>query len=133
MPIVDTVALFAAADPSDRFHGKATAQLRRLGNGLLLGTFALMEFDVVLRRRGFSARARREEMTLLALDFPGAVASVHPVTPKTLYLAALYDEEFALGYFDSLIAAEASEHDGTVVSTDREFDRIPGLRRVSLD
>ena len=101
MPIVDTVALFAAAEPSDRFHGKATAQLRRLGNGLLLGTFALMEFDVVLRSRGFSARTRREEMTLLALDFPGAVASVHPVTPKTLYLAALYEEEFALGYFDS--------------------------------
>jgi predicted nucleic acid-binding protein len=133
MPIIDTVALFAAADPSDRFHGKATAQLRKLGGGLLLGTFALMEFDVVLKSRGFPEGARREEMTLLALDFPGAVTSVHPVTPKTLYLAALYEEKFALGYFDSLIAAEASEHDGTIVSTDREFDKIPGLRRVSLD
>ena len=38
-----------------------------------------------------------------------------------------------LGLTTSLIAAEASEHDGAIVSTDREFDRIPGLRRVSLD
>jgi len=133
MPIIDTVALFAAADPTDRFHIKAMAQLRGLGGGLLLGTFALMEFDVVLKSRGLSAEARRREMTLLMIDFPLAVTSVHPITPKTLYLAALYEEKFVLGYFDSLIAAEASEHDGAIVSTNREFDRIPGLRRVSLD
>ena len=96
-----------------------------------LGTFALMEFDVVLKSRGFSAKERREEMTLLTIDFPRVSTSMHPISPKTFYLASLYEEQFGLDYFDSLLAAEASEHDGAIVSTDREFERIPGLRRVS--
>lgn len=133
MPIIDTVVLFAAADRSDRVHLKATAQLRKLGRGLLLGTFALMEFDVVLKSRGFSGKERRDEMTLLTIDFPRVATSVHPITPRTLYLGSLYEERFGLDYFDSLLAAEASEHDGAMVSTDREFDRIPGLRRIPLD
>jgi len=132
MPIVDTVALFAAADDSDRFHEEAVACLRKLGSGLLLGTCALLEFDVVLKSRGLSPEARRNEVTLLMLDFPAAVSSTHPIGPGTVYLAALYEQQFGLDYFDSLIAAEATEHDGEVVSSDREFDRIAGLRRVPL-
>ena len=127
------MVLFAAADRSDRLHLQAVSLLNKPGRGLLMGTFALMEFDVVLKSRGFSGKARRDEMTLLTVDFPRVATSVHPISPKTLYLASLCEERFGLGYFDSLLAAEASDHDGVIISTDREFERVPGLSRIPLD
>jgi predicted nucleic acid-binding protein len=132
MPIVDTAVLFAAADDTDGSHRGAVATLRKLGGRALLGGSALIEFDVVLKSRGLSPAARREEMTLLMLEFPSTVTSVHCPGPQTIYLAALYEEEFGLDYFDSLIAAEAAEHDSSVITSDREFERIPGLRRIPI-
>jgi predicted nucleic acid-binding protein len=133
MPILDTVVLFGAADPMDRFHKSAVSFLSKLGSSFLLGTFAIMEFDVVLKSSGLSNTKRMEEMTLLTRDFPNIGRSIHRVSPTTFYLAALFEEEFRLDYFDALIAAEATEHDGIVVSSDRELDRIPNLRRIRLD
>jgi predicted nucleic acid-binding protein len=66
------------------------------------------------------------------LDFPAVATSTHAISPKTIYLAALYEREFSLVYFDSLIAAEATEHDASVVSSDRELERVPGMRRLPL-
>ncbi len=133
MPILDTVVLFAAADPLDRFHKDGVRQLGRVGGKLLVGTFALMEFDVVLKSRGLSAAERMKEMALLMKDYPGVASSVHPISPSTLYLAALDEQEFGLDYFDSLMAAEAAEHDGEMVSSDRGFDAVPNLKRIPLE
>ncbi len=132
MPIIDTAVLFAAADDTDRFHRGAISTLRKLGGKALLGGSALIEFDVVLKSRGLTPEARREEMTLLMLEFPSTVASVHCPGPQTIYLAALYEEEFGLDYFDSMIAAEAAEHDSSVVTPDRDFEKVPGLRRIPI-
>jgi predicted nucleic acid-binding protein len=134
MPIIDTVVLYGAADTSDAYHQKSVDCLNKLGrDGFLLGGSALLEFDVLLKSRGFSPAGRMEEMNLMMLDFPGVVSSTHIVGPRTIYLAALYEEQFSLGYFDSLVAAEATEHDGAIVSTDRELEKVPGLRRVPLE
>jgi len=45
-------------------------------------------------------------------------------------LASDIEGKLGLDYFDSLVAAEALEHDGAVVSSDRKFDRVPGLKRM---
>jgi predicted nucleic acid-binding protein len=132
MPIVDTAVLFAAGDDTDRFHRGAVAVLRKLGGKVLLGGAALIEFDVVLKSRGFSPEARREETILLMLEFPSTASSIHCLGPQTVYLAALYEEQFGLDYFDSMVAAEAAEHDSSIISSDREFEKIPGLRRISI-
>lgn len=47
-------------------------------------------------------------------------------------MAGQLETRFELDYFDALLASEALEHDGEVVSSDRQFDKIPGLRRVTL-
>jgi predicted nucleic acid-binding protein len=133
MPILDTVVLFAAADPSDRLHEDGVRHLRKVGGRLLVGTFALMEFDVVLKSRGLSGSERMKEMALLMKDFPDVASSVHPISPSTLYLAALNEREFGLDYFDSLMAAEAGQHDGAMVSSDRAFDTVPNLKRIPLE
>ena len=78
MPIVDTVVLFSAADSEDPHHAGAVKCLRNLGReGLLLGEAALVEFDLVLKSRGFAPAVRREEMILLMHDFPATLSSRH--------------------------------------------------------
>jgi predicted nucleic acid-binding protein len=132
MPILDTQVLFAAADDTDRFHEDAKLHLSRLSTRTLLGTFALAEFDIVLKSYGYSASQRSEELLLLIRDYPSVASRVHQVFPSTFVLASRIEDSLDLDYFDSLIAAESVEHDGTVVSSDREFDRVLGLTRISL-
>lgn len=129
MPVLDTSVVFAAADPRDALHSKALKFLTKLGRRYVLATFALIEFDIVLKSRGFSHNERMEKFALLIRDFPAAAKSVHRITPTTLYLAALHGRDFGLEYFDAGVAAEAVEHDGAVISADKAFDIIPSLRR----
>jgi len=124
--------LFAAADDTDRFHERAKLHLSRLSASTLLGTFTLLEFDVVLKSNGYSANQRREQLLLLVKDYPRAATRIHQVCPSTLVLASTIEENSYLDYFDALIAAESVEHDGTVVSSDREFDKVLGLTRIPL-
>ncbi len=42
----------------------------------------------------------------------------------------MIEGEEAVDYFDAGVAAEAKTLDGAVVSTDRVFDKIAGLRRL---
>jgi predicted nucleic acid-binding protein len=133
MPVLDTVVLFAAADPLDKFHEEGVRRLRSVGGKSLVATSALMEFDMVLKSRGLSSSERMKLMSLLRAEFPDVASSVHPISLSTLYLAALHEREFGLDYFDALIAAEAAEHDGEMVSSDRAFDTVPNLKRVRLE
>lgn len=130
MPVLDTAVIFAAADPEDPSHTKALKHLAKLGPKRLLATFALIEFDIVLKSRGYTDENRMEKLALLLRDFPASATSIHPITPATLYAAALNERSFRVDYFDAAVAAEAMEHDGKVVSTDRAFDVIPGLKRI---
>ena len=132
MPILDTVVIFAVADDKDRFHRAAKAQLSRLSSRTRLASFALTEFDVVLRSRGYSVSQRARELLLLLRDYPRSASAVHAVSPSTFVLASGVEGRLGLDYFDSLVAAEALQHDGRVVSSDREFDRVPGLKRIPL-
>ena len=52
------------------------------------------------------------------------------LSPSTFYLASRLEEETELEYFDAGIAAEALQLDGSVVSTDRAFDKVEGLTRT---
>jgi len=127
MPILDTVVLFAAADRKDPKHGKA---IKYLGGNkeTYLASFALLEFDIVLKSRGFSADKRMELQALLLKDYPQI--KIHPLTSQTLYLLAMIEKDYQLEYFDAGVAAEALQHDGVVISTDKSFEKIKRLKRV---
>lgn len=132
MPILDTAVLFAAADRSDKYHKDAAGRLAAAGPRVLLSAAGLVEFDLVLRGRGYSPRNRREEVRSMMAEFPEVEAAMSTIVPRTLYLAAAIEEGYRLDYFDSLIAAEALTFDGKLVSSDRDFDAIPGLERIPL-
>jgi predicted nucleic acid-binding protein len=132
MPVLDTAVLFAGADEEDGFHADAVRHLERLGGDTVLAAAALVEFDLVLKSRGRDARDRGGLFALLLATYPQSVRAVHLATPRTFFLASLLSESDGLDYFDALVAAEALEHDGQVVSSDGAFEAIAGLTRIRL-
>ena len=131
MPILDTVVLFATGDSHDKHHDRAKTHLGRISEAnVYLGAFALFEFDVVLKGRGFSFDERMERHALLLLHYPELERKIAKISPATLYLTSKLEAEVGLEYFDAAIAAEALQFDGEVVSTDKVFDRVEGLTKT---
>ena len=131
MPVLDTVVLFGAADPKDPLHEKAGSYLARLNEtSYYLASFALIEFDIVMKSRGLTPRERMVLHALLARDYPASTSKVSPLAPTTLYLAARIEGEERIDYFDAGVGAEALALDGKVVSTDRVFDKLEGISRL---
>ena len=131
MPVLDTVVLFGAVDPKDTTHDKSKRYLTRLSQpDYYLAGFAILEFDIVMKSRGLDHRERMLRHALLAKDYPASTDKVRPVSPTTLYLAAKIEGEERTDYFDAGVAAEAKALDGGVVSTDRVFDKLKGIKRL---
>jgi len=123
--------LFAAADLKDKHHELATKHLREIEDPqIYLGAFALFEFDITLKSRGFTFGQRLEIHALLLRDYPPLDRKIARLSPSTFYLVSRLEDETNLEYFDAGIAAEAMQLDGLVVSTDRAFDKVEGLTRA---
>ena len=131
MPLLDTVVLFGTADSKDKHHEQAKKHLQRISKReVYLGAFALLEFDVTLKSRGFSFEQRMEKHALLLRDYPDLDRKVGRLSPSVFYLTSMLEEEMEIEYFDAGIAAEALQLDGMVISTDRAFDRVERLTRI---
>ena len=131
MPVLDTIVLFGSADPKDPHHKKSTQYLARLTEpGYYLAGFALFEFDIVMKSRGLSFKERMLRHALLARDCPASTSKVRALSPTTLYLAADIEGTQRIDYFDAGVAAEAKALDGVVVSIDRVFDDLHGVKRI---
>ena len=123
--------LFGAADPKDAFHDKSKRFLARLAEpDYYLAGFAMLEFDIVMKSWGFSHQQRMLQHALLAKDYPTSTANVRPISPTVLYLSAKIGGEEGTDYFDAGVSAEAESFDGIVVSSDRVFDKLKGLKRI---
>jgi predicted nucleic acid-binding protein len=122
--ILDTVILFATADSNDKQHERAKRHLQRIGEPeVYLGAFALFEFDITLKSRGFTFEERMEKHALLLRDHPTLEGKIAKLNPSTFYMTSRLEEETELEYFDADI-------DGSVVSSDRAFDKVEGLTRA---
>jgi len=55
--------------------------------------FALLEFDIMMKSRGFSHKQRMLQHALLAKDYPLSTAKVRPLSPTVLYLSARIEGE----------------------------------------
>jgi predicted nucleic acid-binding protein len=131
LPVLDTIVLFGAVDPKDAAHDKSKRFLARLAEpDFYLASFALVEFDIVMKSRGFSHGQRMLQHALLAKDYSLSTVKVRPLSPTVLYLSARIEGEEGADYFDAGIAAEAKSLDGMVVSSDRIFDKLQGLKRI---
>jgi len=131
LPVLDTVVLFGAADSMDGHHQQARKHLQDLSKpGTYLGALALLEFDIVIKSRGASFEDRMEKHASLLREYPQLDHKIGTLSPATFYLSARLEEVGGLEYFDAGVAAEALQLDGKIVSTDRAFDKIEGLKRI---
>jgi predicted nucleic acid-binding protein len=133
VPVLDTVVLFGAIDSEDERHETSVAHLKKLKwerDDYWLAGFALFEFDVVMKSRGFTFEQRMESHTLLIADFPEVATKTLANGPSVFRLAAELERDHGLDYFDAGVASESLQKSGVVISTDRIFDRIPNLSRI---
>ncbi len=131
MPVLDTVVLFGALDPKDAAHKESLRYMNMLENvGYYLAGFAMLEFDIVLKSRGFTPRKRMTYHAALSNDFPALGTKTRHLSPEVMYVAARLEEESKLDYFDAGVAAEARLFDGRVISKDGVFDKLAGITRI---
>src|SRR5437867_3913585 len=129
--MLDNIVLFGTVERKDAAHVKSRRFLARLAEpDYYLAGFAMLEFDIVMKSRGFSHGQRMLQHALLAKDYPDSMVKVRPVSPTVLYLSARIEGEEGTDYFDAGVAAEAKCFDGIVVSNDRVFDKLKGLKRI---
>ena len=131
MPVADTELLFAL-NPRDPKHHQARSLLASTGN-LYIPDVTLLEFELVLRGRGRTPRETAQALLALRevlLDAHALEARTLDTTLLTLHCEL--EAEHNLSFFDSLIAASALSLDAHIVSDDRAFDRVPGLKRLPL-
>ena len=131
MPVLDTQVLFAM-QPSDGKHERAL-ELLASTKRLTVPDTSLFEFLAVLRGRGKSNGAIKQIVLALGEVLRERdVAGVATMGPLLIASQCEVESEYGLSFFDSLIAASALATDGVVVSDDRAFDKVPGLKRVAL-
>ncbi len=94
---------------------------------------ALLELEITLRSRGRSvSQIKKTLMSLKKIFFDYDIHEVSVLGTDTILLHLDLMEEHKLSYFDSLIAVSAINIDGTIVSDDKVFDYIEGLKRIPI-
>lgn len=94
---------------------------------------ATFEFQIVLR--SIEKRPPIIRATILALRRAIEInrgEEVNTIDSALLARQCEIEEKYGLTYFDSLIAASALSLDNELVSDDKAFDRVPGIRRIPL-
>ena len=98
MPVIDTLVLFAAADSMDKLHEKGVMFLKEVNNNHLwnLPSFALLEFDLVLKSRGYSESDRMTKYALLMSDYANIELKTMPISAVWNYYCL--SEDVPSGY-----------------------------------
>jgi len=131
MPVADTDLLFAL-NPRDKKHKNALRVISSV-RGIKVPDTALLEFVVVLKARGRSAKDIREAVNALKDIFEiYLIKEVKTIDTDLIVRQAEIEEKYGLTFFDSLIASSALKLDKTVISDDKAFDKIPELRRIPI-
>ncbi|MFH2111339.1 MAG: PIN domain-containing protein [Candidatus Bathyarchaeota archaeon] len=118
MRLLDTVTLIGALNTGSRHHAESVIHLEELREGgeTRVPMVVLLEADLVMKTRGYSAEERR----LTWRAFEGWISADKVVSNTVTSLRdAVALQDRGLDYFDSLIASLAIETGATVVTTDR--------------
>ena len=116
--IIDTVYLVAYLTPSDRLHSAAVKLLEKeLGELVRVSEAALMELDLIMKSRGYTAEERERTWLYLTAVLGG---NVEPLLPIDFAVAARLEAVEGLDCFDALVAAQCINRGAEPVTTDQE-------------
>ena len=132
MLVVDTEFLFALNSRNPK-HKHALKILREHRGELIVPDTVLFEFLVVLRSYGKNHDEIRDALKALKKIFTTyEINEAHTIDTHLLIIHVDLMSRYELTFFDSLIAASALILGKTIISDDKDFDKVPGLKRISL-
>jgi predicted nucleic acid-binding protein len=116
LKLLDTIVLVGAMNPTDRHHRTAMMYLKELRTSepTRVPTSTLIEFDLVMRNRGYTEEEISDTWRALS---PLVGDSYVAMTPSS-HLTATSFRAKGVTYFDSLITALAAESNAVVVTRD---------------
>ncbi|MHB1867970.1 MAG: type II toxin-antitoxin system VapC family toxin [Nitrososphaerales archaeon] len=120
--ITDTMVLIGAINPRNPNHASASRYLNLVSRDTetFVPLVSIMEFDLVMKGRAYTANQRKEAFEWLAESIPENKIisnSIHSIQ------TAVDLQESGMRYFDSLITAIAIEEDAVVLTKDNEISK----------
>ena len=129
MPLIENDLIFAYLNEFDPNFKVAEKTFRKLGSGAIrvsISSAALIEMELIYRSENKEDALLKDMAALAALPN----TTFEPLTPDIALSAVYLRQTFGLGFFDSHYAATALSLDTTVVSFDRAYENVKGLRRL---
>jgi len=131
MPVIELDMLIALVNKADKLHSIAVRIFDEIVNGRLgnvvVPTSAYMEYELVLKSKGYSEDTVSSDIEAFRrIRNLGEI----PLTSEIIVKASELRRKYYITYFDSLHAASALSHDKTIISTDRVYREIPGLKAI---
>jgi predicted nucleic acid-binding protein len=129
MPLIENDVIFAflnSLDPRFRSADRIFTKIRSGSLKVSLSSVALVEMELVYRSEG-REDALLKDMAALA-SIPNTI--FEPLTPDVVLSAVFLRQTFNLGFFDSHYAATALKVDACILSFDRAYDDVKGLKRI---
>lgn len=129
MPAIENDVIFAYLNESDINFKVAERLFGKLKAGSLtvsISSVALVEMELIYRSE------RKEDALLRDMAALASLPHTHfePLTPEVVLSAVFLRQTHDLGFFDSHYAATALNLDRRILSFDRAYDRIKGLKRI---
>ena len=135
MPVLETDFLKGLLDPKDRLHTSSEKALARVQRkDWNLASSALLELDLLLKHERISADERSAIFETLAAEIPReTIIAVTHASLSTASQLQVRHKGVSNFYFDSVHLALSMEVDRQIVSSDRFFDRVAGIKRIPLE
>ena len=132
LPVIDTLVLFAAADSTDKLSEKGLRYLNDVDTNRywFIPSFALLEFDLVLKSRGYSESDRMKKYALLINDYPNIEKKIIPVTPRIIHETARIESLYNTDYFDAGMIATALILDKKIATVDKNIAKISEIEII---
>jgi len=129
LALIENDVIFAFLDKFDAKFRAADRVFNKIRSGSLtvsMSSVALVEMELIYRSEGKEDALLKDMAALAAIPN----ATFEPLTPDVVLSAVFLRQTFPLGFFDSHYAATALKVDGTIISFDRAYDNVKGLKRI---
>ncbi|PIN85295.1 MAG: hypothetical protein COV47_02905 [Candidatus Diapherotrites archaeon CG11_big_fil_rev_8_21_14_0_20_37_9] len=125
---LDTDIFYAKLKPNDR-HAKTAEKMLSGKSRQATSIITLLELELLFKRE-ISDELSRHTMEIFTKNFPET--KIREFNAKIFMKSLELRQEFDLGIFDSIHAATAIIHNETMVSTDKAYKRVRGLKTANL-
>lgn len=128
MPLLETDIIFAYLNRADRHHTAAVAIFNEIKEGaeLSISSLSLVEIELIYKSTNLEQHLTPHISALSIL--PNVTYT--PLSVDIVLTSIYLRQNHNLTFFDSHYGATALQGDAEIISTDKVYSKIPGLRRI---